>query len=149
MGCRAARLAALAGLSSLLIGVIGTTPAAALDPRKSIGQYIYDAWGTRDGLPVFSVNAVARTPDGYLWIGTEPGLVRFDGVRFTLIDPRHFPDLHAEVLVLLTDRAGVLWVGTDRGLVRWHHGVTRRYTTQDGLAGDRIQSLFEDRDRVL
>jgi ligand-binding sensor domain-containing protein/signal transduction histidine kinase len=149
MGRRAARFAALAGLSSLLIGVIGPTPAAALDPRKSIGQYVYDAWGTRDGLPVFSVNAVARTPDGYLWVGTEPGLVRFDGVRFTLLDRRRFPDLHGEIITLLTDRAGVLWVGTDRGLVRWHQGVTRRYTTRDGLAGDNLVSLFEDRDGVL
>ena len=55
----------------------------------------------------------------------------------------------AEVITLLTDRAGVLWVGTDRGLVRWHQGVTRRYTTQDGLAGDKLISLFEDRDGVL
>jgi ligand-binding sensor domain-containing protein/signal transduction histidine kinase len=149
MGCRAARLAALAGLSSLLIGVIGTTPAAALDPRKSIGQYVYDAWGTRDGLPVFSVNSVARTPDGYLWVGTEEGLLRFDGVRFTPIDQRRFPDLRATIMVLLTDRSGVLWAGTDRGLVRWRDGVSRRYTTNDGLAGERIVSLFEDRDGVL
>lgn len=146
---RLARLAALAGLSALLIGAIGVAPAAALDPRKSIGQYVYDAWGTRDGLPVFSVNSVARTPDGYLWVGTESGLLRFDGVRFTLIDQRRFPDLRADAFTLLTDRAGALWVGTDRGLVRWRLGETKRYTTQDGLAGDRINSLFQARDGAI
>jgi ligand-binding sensor domain-containing protein/signal transduction histidine kinase len=146
---RLARFAAFAGLSALLIGAIGVAPAAALDPRKSIGQYVYDVWGTRDGLPVFSVHCVARTPDGYLWVGTEEGLVRFDGVRFTLIDQQRFPDLRANIITLQTDRAGTLWAGTDHGLVRWRNGITRRYTTSDGLAGDRINSLFEDRDGAL
>jgi ligand-binding sensor domain-containing protein/signal transduction histidine kinase len=147
MTARAARVAVVStALAALLIAA---APAHALDPRKAITQYVYEAWGTRDGLPVFSVNAVTRTPDGYLWVGTEAGLLRFDGVRFTLIDPRRFPELRAEVLSLLTDRAGTLWIGTDRGLVRWQHGVTRHYSPANGLAGDRVLSLYEDRDGVV
>ena len=129
--------------------LVGSSPAAALDPAKAIGQYVYDNWGTREGLPVASVFGVARTPDGYLWIGTESGLLRFDGVRFTLIDRRRFPELQADINELLVDRAGGLWIGTDRGLVQWRDGAPRRYTTADGLADNRILHLAADRDGAV
>jgi ligand-binding sensor domain-containing protein/signal transduction histidine kinase len=138
-------LGALAALSLLL----AAAPVAALDPAKTIGQYVYEVWGPREGLPVASVFGVARTPDGYLWIGTESGLLRFDGVRFTLIDRRLFPELKADINELLVDRGGALWIGTDRGLVEWRDGAPRRYTTAEGLADDRILHLYADRDDAI
>ncbi len=145
MACRVALLGPLVALSLLF----DAAPAAGLDPTKTIGQYVYEVWGVREGLPVASTVGMARTPDGYLWVGTESGLLRFDGVRFTLIDRRLFPDLKADISDLLVDRAGTLLLGTDRGLVQWRDGATRRYTTADGLVDDRILHLFEDRGGAL
>src|SRR5262245_7433987 len=55
-------------------------------PYLAVSQYQHDRWTTADGLPNHAIDWIARTPDGYLWLGTEGGLVRFDGVRFTPFD---------------------------------------------------------------
>jgi len=52
-----------------------------LDPAKPLTQFRHDVWKTEDGLPQNTIAAIAQTPDGYLWLGAEPGLVRFDGLR--------------------------------------------------------------------
>jgi ligand-binding sensor domain-containing protein len=89
---------------------------AGLDPAKSISQYVHDVWTTENGLPQNSVLSIAQTPDGYLWLGTELGLVRFDGVRFTTFDKRNVPELQSdEVDALLADHRGDLWIGTRGG----------------------------------
>src|SRR5262245_39345137 len=69
--------------------------ASALDPGRAITQYVRDGWGLREGLPQLSVQGVAQTPDGYLWLATEEGLVRFDGVRFTVFDEGNTPGLRS------------------------------------------------------
>jgi ligand-binding sensor domain-containing protein len=78
------RLAIRGLLSILLIAVCAE--ARALDPSLQPTQYVLDNWQIPDGLPQSTVQAVARTPDGYLWVGTQEGLARFDGVRFTVFD---------------------------------------------------------------
>jgi ligand-binding sensor domain-containing protein/serine phosphatase RsbU (regulator of sigma subunit) len=96
------------------------SPAAhAVDAVRSFDQYATRAWTQADGLPQNSVLAIAQTPDGYLWLGTEGGLVRFDGVKLTTFDRRHQPRMQsANVLALGVDGAGTLWVGTTAGLHR-------------------------------
>ena len=64
-----------------LVLALHSTTAAAFDPRKLITQYVLDTWNVEDGLPINTVVAVAQTPDGYVWLATEEGLVRFDGLR--------------------------------------------------------------------
>ena len=64
--------------------------AFALDPAKAITQYGHDVWQIEQGLPQNSVLAILQSRDGYLWLGTDEGLVRFDGVRFTLFDKKQF-----------------------------------------------------------
>src|SRR5579863_3527224 len=66
---------------------------AALDPVKAITQYVHDVWQTEAGLPQNSVLTIAQTLDGYLWLGTEEGLVRFDGSRFAVFDKSNTPAL--------------------------------------------------------
>jgi ligand-binding sensor domain-containing protein len=84
-------------------------PCLALDPRKAITQYVRDVWQTEQGLPENSVQAIAQTRDGYLWIGTQEGVVRFDGARFTVYDAKNTPALkHSSVQALLADRGGAL-----------------------------------------
>ena len=121
--------------------------ALALDPTKAVTQYAHDSWSTESGLPQNSVWAVAETADGYLWVGTQEGLVRFDGVRFTIYD-RENTDVFktAEVTALLAGREGELWIGTrGGGLLRYAGGKFQAFTVKDGLPDDVVLSpLFQD-----
>ena len=83
---------------------------SALDPNRTLGQYIVTRWGP-ESFPGGAINAIAQTPDGYLWIGTESGLVRFDGISFRPIDHSNSPSLPpSPVLGLVVDAQGALWV---------------------------------------
>lgn len=78
--------------ASLCLALLGSASSVrALDPAKTLTQYAHDSWTTQTGLPQNSVWAVAETRDGYLWIGTQEGLVRFDGLRFTVFDRENTP----------------------------------------------------------
>jgi ligand-binding sensor domain-containing protein len=129
----------------------GPRPAAGLDSNRAITQYGLDLWQKRDGLPQRSVSAIARTRDGYLWLGTEEGLVRFDGAKFRVYDSSNTPQLERpNVVRLLASRKGGLWVGTLGGGLVWTDGETfRRYTTRDGLSENTVSALLEDRDGSL
>lgn len=86
-------------------------PILALDPNRALSQYIRKAWSAEQGFPGGAVYAISETADGYLWIGAEKGLVRFDGVNFRLFNHANsatFPS--SPVLNLLADAEGNLWV---------------------------------------
>jgi PAS domain S-box-containing protein len=116
-----------------------------LDPRLAITQYTQDVWTTDAGLPQNTILAITQTSDRYLWLATEEGLVRFDGVRFTLFDKENTPALQAnDIRALLVDRFDNLWIGTNGGgLTRFKDRVFTTFTTRDGLANDAILSLHE------
>jgi ligand-binding sensor domain-containing protein len=92
----------------------------AVDPSRHISQYGHTAWRIQDGVLSGAALAVTQTTDGYLWIGTRAGLVRFDGVRFV---PWASPDgtqlPSSEVSSLLGARDGSLWIGMEGGLSHW------------------------------
>src|SRR5215469_13131137 len=91
--------------------------AFALDPSLDISQYAHTAWKVREGFAKGQIHSIAQTPDGYLWLGTEFGLLRFDGVRNVPWQPP--PDQHlpsSRVYSLLAGRDGTLWIGTAKGL---------------------------------
>src|SRR5215813_13462565 len=91
--------------------------ALALNPTLDISQYAHTAWKVRDGFTKGAIFAVAQMPDGYLWLGTESGLVRFDGVRAVPWQPPGGEQLPGNfVNVLLVSRDGTLWIGTQKGL---------------------------------
>src|SRR5581483_538070 len=119
---------------------------AGFDPSKSITQYVHDVWSTDNGLPQNSVLAIAQTPDGYLWLGTEEGLSRFDGVRFVTFDKRNTPGFqNNEVDALLVDHAGNLWIGTHGGGVAlFSHGVFKTFGKREGLSNDVVRALYQD-----
>lgn len=97
--------------------------AQAVDATRSFDQYATRQWAEADGLPQTSVLAIARTPDGYLWLATEGGLVRFDGVKLTTFDRRNQGNLQStNILALGVDAKGTLWVGTTGGLHRFVGG---------------------------
>src|SRR5690242_18632078 len=90
----------------------------ALNPALDISQYAHTAWTVRDGFSLGNIYAMAQTADGYLWLGTEFGLFRFDGVRSIPSQPppgQELPDKN--INALLVGRDGTLWIGTFAGLV--------------------------------
>jgi diguanylate cyclase (GGDEF)-like protein/PAS domain S-box-containing protein len=132
-------------LVALLWVAVGGT-ASALDPRKAISEYHRQSWQTQHGLPQSTVYDTAQTKDGYLWFATIGGLARFDGVRFTSFLPTNTPGLKNGIIwTLFASRDGGLWIGTEGGLTRYKDGVFTTYTTADGLVGDAVATLHEDR----
>ncbi len=120
--------------------------ALAHDHRKAITQYGHDVWQTEQGLPQNSVQVIVQTRDGYLWLGTQEGLVRFDGVKFTIFDKRNTKQIqHNNIQALIEGRDGSLWIGTSGGLLRFHSGRFTAYTAQEGLSHNSITALCEDR----
>ena len=89
-------------------------PARAETADSSGSPFIVDAWTSKDGLPQNSVISVIQTRDGYLWLGTLNGLVRFDGIHFTVFNEYNTPGLNSDRIVyLFEDSHTNLWVGTD------------------------------------
>jgi ligand-binding sensor domain-containing protein len=87
---------------------------AAGEPLRSSNRYIVDSWENDNDLPQNSVISMTQTRDGYLWLGTINGLVRFDGIRFTVYDEYNTPGLASTpISSLYEDRKGNLWIGTD------------------------------------
>jgi diguanylate cyclase (GGDEF)-like protein len=113
--------------------------AWALDPHKSFEHYVRNAWSIADGLPQISAMSIAQGRDGYVWVGTQAGLARFDGVRFTTYTPESEPAIPGLfVRSLLTDRADRLWVGTYKGLAVYHDG---RFATVPAADSARFPTL--------
>jgi ligand-binding sensor domain-containing protein/signal transduction histidine kinase len=93
-------------------------PARVGTAEPSDSPFIVDIWSTKEGLPQNSVISVIQTRDGYLWLGTLNGLVRFDGNHFTIFDENNTPGLSSERIVyLFEDSHTNLWIGTDNGTV--------------------------------
>ncbi len=98
--------------------------AFALDPDKPFRHYVFDRWSIEDGLPQLSVLAITQDATGYLWLTTQNGVARFDGVRFRVFNVENTPALRANVIDrTLLGRDGSLWFGSARGLTRFRAGV--------------------------
>ncbi|NIM14468.1 MAG: response regulator [Candidatus Aminicenantes bacterium] len=141
-------------LTVFLLGfvLISLSPFAfSLDPKKEITQYMLDSWGIEDGLPQNTVETIIQTRDGYLWIGTQEGLARFDGVRFKVYNKRDVEQFSNNwVRALYEDSEGTLWIGTNGGgLVRLKNGTFTAYTTANGLSNDLVLSIYQDREKNL
>jgi signal transduction histidine kinase/ligand-binding sensor domain-containing protein/CheY-like chemotaxis protein len=109
--------------------LFGGGSAHALDTHASLSQYVLDNWQLQEGLPQNTVEALARTPDGYLWLATHEGVVRFDGVRFTVFNRENTPELRSRIVTALhVDVRGRLWVGTRVGVLLYEAGRFRAHT---------------------
>jgi ligand-binding sensor domain-containing protein/signal transduction histidine kinase/CheY-like chemotaxis protein len=121
------------------------SPAFALDPALELTQYVRENWQIPEGLPQSSAQAIARTPDGYLWIGTQEGLARFDGVRFVVYETGNAATIpNKDIVVLHVDRRGRLWVGTRGGLAVLEGGQFHAYRGLEALAHAYVRSITED-----
>ena len=133
----------------------GASPALGGDSssRSTAGElshYVHNVWQRSQGLPQDSVNAVLQTRDGFLWLGTQEGLVRFDGVRFTLFNKGNTPAFsHNDVNALAESPDGSLWIGTYGGLLQWKAGRFVAHPRHENRDRDAILSLAVDRRGVV
>jgi signal transduction histidine kinase/ligand-binding sensor domain-containing protein len=135
-------------ITALLFLVIPRS-ASALDPRKSLTQYSRLVWTQQDGLPQDTIRALAQTTDGYLWVGTDEGLARFDGYEFVVFDKTK-GDLPGNSITALASAAdGALWIGTSNGLAEYRGKQFHTYTTKQGLPDNAISGLYEDHGGTL
>ncbi len=105
----------LLGLLSISL-LSGSRQAFALDPQRELSQFAQEVWSTENGLPQNTVHAILQTSDGYIWIATEEGLARFDGISFTVFDKRNTAELKSnDIRALAEDSHGALWIGTADG----------------------------------
>ena len=119
----------------------------ALNPSLDVSQYAHTAWKNGEGFSKGLIHSIAQTPDGYLWLGTEFGLLRFDGVRAVPWEPperEHLPS--SDIRSLQGARDGRLWIGTFSGLASWKDGKLTHYPELDGQV---IEALLEDREGTI
>jgi signal transduction histidine kinase/ligand-binding sensor domain-containing protein len=117
-----------------------------VNPNLSLDQFLHTSWTQEEGTPLPPVNALAQTDDGYLWLGTGKGLIRFDGMRFTDWTPGEGPGLPSSNIGWLRPASGGgLWVATGAGLCRIYRGRVIRYPALDKLPCPVISSLLEER----
>ena len=138
-------------LANFLPALCGTRTSFAASPQKLLTQYSLDVWQSDRGLPQNSVNAIVQTRDGYLWFGTQEGLVKFDGVRFTVFDKRTTPEMKSNYIwTLCEDNRNGLWVGTNGGgVLRYADGRWSSFTTASGLASNFVQAIIQDREGTM
>jgi ligand-binding sensor domain-containing protein/signal transduction histidine kinase len=113
--------------NTVLLGILMVClayPTHAIAPDRLISQYIREHWGSDKGFTGGSVTAIAQTLDGYLWIGTEKGLIRFDGQSFRVLQqasPSSFPI--GPIRGLVGDAQGNLWILLQNTkILRYHDG---------------------------
>ncbi len=132
-------------LAYLFVSLLRASPAVA--------PYRFSSWTTENGLPQNSISALRQTRDGYLWMSTFDGLVRFDGLRFRVFNRQNTPALTTNefsLFALLEDRQGCLWAGTlTGGAVRYCGGTFSSLTVKDGLPNNTVVRIDEDEEGTV
>lgn len=137
------------GLAAAALGAVlsaWTPPALAADAGRPLSSALVDVWNNRDGLPQLTVQAIVQDRPGYLWLGTQAGLVRFDGLHFQQYGLQQAPALgSADVLALLPLPDGALVIGTAQGLAVMQGGKFAAVTVspQPGLARMPVRALAQ------
>ncbi|HEX3122447.1 MAG TPA: diguanylate cyclase [Rhodanobacteraceae bacterium] len=119
-------------------------PAIAVNPLERFHDYVRDNWSVENGLPQISVLTITQDSTGYIWLGTQNGIARFDGVRFSVYDRRTTGIDTTMATVSYTDRAGQPWFGTGHGVLRLNHGKFELLRAGNGNAA--VQGIAESAD---
>lgn len=138
-------------LSTLTLWFLFLLPLYALDPQKRITQYDIRVYLAEHGLPMNSIKDVFQDSKGYLWIATQEGLVRFDGVRFVLFDKSKYPGLKEDfILDIAEDWEGNLWLGSNGGGVSRFDGKTfTTFDTSHGLVNNVVFLVVIGKDHTI
>jgi signal transduction histidine kinase/sugar lactone lactonase YvrE len=131
-------------LSTVLAVSASVSTAWGLDPHRGLTQYSRTVWTQEQGLPQDTVRAITQTADGYLWIGTDDGLARFDGYEFATFNSAKGDLPSNSITALAAAPDGSLWIGTPDGLVLYRDKRFRTYTARDGLVDNAVNGLLAD-----
>lgn len=124
--------------------------AHAIDPHRTLSQALLRKWQTQQGLPQATIFSIRQSADGYLWLGGQSGLIRFDGARFTPMRDQRGALENAWIEDLCEDADHNLWIATDGdGLFQFKDGTVTRHERADGLSSDDLRCLFYARDGSL
>ena len=138
---RVFRIAAAVALWAFLFLLCAPGSLLALNPAKTLDQFVHQFWTSRDGVPSNAVMVTLQTEDGYLWIGTDGGLARFDGARFDTFD-KASGNLPGDMVNCLAEGADhSVWIGTNGGLVRYQAGNFQLIGKNTELDGARINAV--------
>jgi ligand-binding sensor domain-containing protein len=135
-------LITMSAVSSLL----WSDPALGLSPSLDMSQYVHKSWTQAAGFSIGNIFAIAQTSDGYLWLGGDFGLFRFDGVNAVPWQPPGRRPSESFVFRLLGARDGTLWIGTFDGLSTWNGTTLVRHPEFDGRT---VGSLLEDHEGTV
>ena len=137
-------------LLALLLAAVMARSALALDPHVPLRQDGAQVWQTESGLPQNTVHAILQSHDGFLWVATEGGLVRFDGEKFVTYTSEKYPQIPSDVVYgLMQDRAGTLWISTSgctnpersvKSFTQGQHNVARE-SLRSGERGEMSVSI--------
>ena len=126
------------------------SPAIPLPNQPQPDNFGRQVWQTENGLPQNSVHSILQSADGYIWVGTEGGLARFDGIRFFVYNTQNTPALRSNnIRMLVEGRDGSLWIATADGVDRIKDGMFSAFNVENGLPSGNVWSLSEDRDGHL
>ena len=135
------RCTRLLWFSAFLAFAVGARPALAVEPTYRLTQYAHSTWRIQDGFLTGIPIAITQTSDGYIWIGTQSGLMRFDGIRFVRWTPPNGEQLMStRIDALVGARDGSLWIGTAGGLSRWYDNHLTNYTDYPGIVPQIVES---------
>jgi ligand-binding sensor domain-containing protein/AraC-like DNA-binding protein len=128
------------------IFLAGPVQVRGLDPKTPIDKYIHHIWTTRSGLPQNTIHSIVQDSSGYLWLGTDRGLVQFDGTRFRVLHKGNIPQIkNNSITSLFISRDGTLWIGTyGGGITRYKNGKFKNYSIEEGLTNHFINAIAED-----
>jgi len=120
-------------------------PIPPAESAIPINQYTHRVYTKEHGLPQNTIQAVVQTPDGYLWLGTQEGLVRFDGIKAAVFNKKNTPEFrHNDVRVLFVGPSGRLWIGTSNGLLSYQDGRFTTHFNGQTNTKNNTNALFED-----
>jgi len=124
---------------------------SALDPQKSLHQYVRSLWVVKDGLPHNYIRSIVQTGDGYIWLATDEGLVRFDGVSFKIFNRTNLNIFETnKINSLHYDKDGTLWIGTDEnGLFLYKNRSFIRFNVNQAPKGSCVKNIYEDDRGIL
>ncbi len=125
-------------------------PSLALNPKVPLKLTTLEQWEAISRYPGGGTYCIFQSRDGYLWFGTEKGLIRYDGTEFERFNNRTVSAFRSNDVADIAEQLdGSLWLATMDGLIRYQNGAFRRYGTGDGLAHNYITQLLVDRQGVL
>jgi ligand-binding sensor domain-containing protein/signal transduction histidine kinase len=127
----------------LVFAALSERPAMGVDPTRTLTQYAHRVWQQQQGLPQGTIYSILQTHDGYLWLGSQTGLIRFDGVRFEMLAniQKNAPS-NVWIRSVVEDSSHALWMATaDSGLFRMQGNTVTHYSAEEGLTSDNIQCV--------